>query len=131
MFSMLFPPIDRVSPRVNSDAPRLALDNRYRRHVPRAVGTYDAIIIIGLPTAHVKANAPWKDLFLKVFLHYLWFWKYGARLPATAVTGMVCKMMLPGPVTRVLNSPSPPKSTFFTPGTVTTSIVQVSLIAAR
>ena len=45
--------------------------------------------------------------------------------------GIVCKITLPGPLTTVLKTPSPPTSIFFTPFTVTTSIVQVSSIAAK
>ena len=38
---------------------------------------------------------------------------------------------LPGPVTTVLNTPSPPNTIFLSPGTERTSILQVPSIAAR
>ena len=56
---------------------------------------------------------------------------YGRRAPATLMMGMVCNTILPGPLTTVLNRPSPPKRTFLMPGTVTTSMVQVASIAAK
>ena len=36
---------------------------------------------------------------------------------AMLLMGMVCSQTLPGPVSSVLNSPSPPSSLFFMPGT--------------
>ena len=45
--------------------------------------------------------------------------------------GMDCSHTCPGPVITVLNSPSPPNSTFFTPETLWISILQVASMAAR
>ena len=54
-----------------------------------------------------------------------------AIAPAKLFMGIVCRTTLPGPVTTVLKRLSPPNSTFFTPETVLTSIVQVASIMAR
>ena len=42
----------------------------------------------------------------------------GARAAATPLMAMVWSTILPGPVTTVLNRPSPPNSTFLTPFTI-------------
>ena len=51
--------------------------------------------------------------------------------PATPEIGMVWSHTRPGPVIRVLNTPSPPNTIFFSPGTVLISMLQVASIAAR
>ena len=42
----------------------------------------------------------------------------GASTPATFEIGIVCSQICPGPLMTVLNTPSPPNSIFFTPGTL-------------
>ena len=50
---------------------------------------------------------------------------------AICEAGMVWIHTRPGPVTRVLKKPSPPKSLFFNPATLTISIFTETSIAAR
>ena len=57
--------------------------------------------------------------------------RQAAMVPAKLDSGIVCRMILPGPVTTVLNRPSPPKSIFFTPLTLWMSRLQLSSIMAR
>ena len=53
-----------------------------------------------------------------------------AMAPAKPVSGMVWSTTWPGPVTTVLNRPSPPRRTFLKPFTAWTSIRQVASIMA-
>ncbi len=57
--------------------------------------------------------------------------KKGPRAPAKLLMGMVWRTIRPGPVIRVLNSPSPPNRTFLTPFTPTMSMEQVASHMAR
>ncbi len=57
-------------------------------------------------------------LNLLYFLYFPPVLKKGWRAAAIPLTGMVWSVTLPGPVTTVLNNPSPPKRTFLTPFTV-------------
>ena len=55
---------------------------------------------------------------IRVSIYLLPVLKNGASAAATPLTGMVWSRILPGPVTTVLNRPSPPKRTFLTPFTI-------------
>lgn len=46
--------------------------------------------------------------------------RYGIIRPANSGMEMVCSHTLPGPCSTVRNSPSPPKSTFLKPRTIST-----------
>ena len=55
---------------------------------------------------------------IRVSIYLLPVLKNGASAAATPLTGMVWSRILPGPVTTVLNRPSPPKRTFLAPFTI-------------
>lgn len=53
-------------------------------------------------------------MLLLINCNYFPLGRNGIKLIATALIGIVCKMILPGPVIRVLKKPSPPNNLFLT-----------------
>ena len=102
------------------------------------------------PSQRCAQPCPWAELSPKVtekvvtltpqipVFHHLFkalsqFWGLMrlAMRPAKPEMGMVWSRTRPGPVTTVLNMPSPPKSAFLTPLICSTSIFTVASIIAR